>query len=68
MWPSTQSREELETIGARLARDFPENNAERRLTLVPPGRENLPDLIRLKGDARVFELMLHGVRSEHHIC
>ena len=35
-----------------------------RLTLVPPGRENLPDLIRLKGDARVFELMLHGVRSE----
>ena len=34
-----------------------------RLTLLPPGRENLPDLIRLKGDARVFELMLHGVRS-----
>src|SRR4051812_5711430 len=35
-----------------------------RLTLVPPGKENLPDLIRLKGDARGFELMLHGVRSE----
>ncbi|MBK1660219.1 N-acetyltransferase [Paracraurococcus ruber] len=34
-----------------------------RLTLVPPGKENLPDLIRLKGDPRVFELMLHGVRS-----
>ena len=34
-----------------------------RLTLVPPGRENLPDLIRLKGDARVFELMLHGTRD-----
>ena len=35
-----------------------------RLTLVPPGKENLPDLIRLKADTRVFELMLHGVRSE----
>ncbi|MBL6456158.1 GNAT family N-acetyltransferase [Belnapia sp. T6] len=34
-----------------------------RLTLVPPGRENLPDLIRLKSDPRVFELMLHGIRS-----
>ncbi len=34
-----------------------------RLTLIPPGKENLPDLIRLKGDPRVFELMLHGVRS-----
>jgi len=34
-----------------------------RLTLVPPGRENLPDLIRLKADERVFELMLHGVRT-----
>ena len=38
-----------------------------RLTLVPPGRENLPDLIRLKSDARVFELMLHGVRSEERV-
>ena len=35
-----------------------------RLTLIPPGKENLPDLIRLKADPRVFELMLHGVRSE----
>ncbi|WP_240757007.1 GNAT family N-acetyltransferase [Roseicella aquatilis] len=35
-----------------------------RLTLVPPGKENLPDLIRLKADPRVFELMLHGTRSE----
>jgi len=34
-----------------------------RLTLIPPGKENLPDLIRLKADARVFALMLHGVRS-----
>jgi len=34
-----------------------------RLTLAPPGRENLQDLMRLKGDPRVFELMLHGVRS-----
>ena len=35
-----------------------------RLTLIPPGKENLPDLIRLKSDPRVFELMLHGVRNE----
>jgi RimJ/RimL family protein N-acetyltransferase len=34
-----------------------------RLTLVPPGKENLPDLIRLKADPRVFGLMLHGVRT-----
>ena len=34
-----------------------------RLTLAPPGKENLPDLIRLKGDDRVFGWMLHGVRS-----
>jgi RimJ/RimL family protein N-acetyltransferase len=38
-----------------------------RLTLVPPGKENLPDLIRLKTDPRVFELMLHGVRSEDRV-
>jgi RimJ/RimL family protein N-acetyltransferase len=44
-------------MAARLARTA-------RLTLVPPGRENLPDLIRLKGDPRVFELMLHGTRDE----
>ncbi len=35
-----------------------------RLMLIPPGRENLPDLIRLKADERVFGWMLHGVRSE----
>src|SRR3954454_4835922 len=35
-----------------------------RLTLVPPDKENLRDLIRLKGDPRVFELMLHGECSE----
>ena len=34
-----------------------------RLMLIPPGRENLPDLIRLKADERVFGWMLHGVRS-----
>jgi len=34
-----------------------------RLTLLPPGLENLPDLIRLKADERVFGFMLHGVRS-----
>lgn len=38
-----------------------------RLTLVPPGKENLPELIRLKSDARVFELMLHGTRSEARV-
>ncbi len=43
-------------LTARLART-------ERLTLVPPGKENLPDLIRLKADPRVFELMLHGVRT-----
>ena len=34
-----------------------------RLMLTPPGKENLPDLIRLKADERVFGWMLHGVRS-----
>lgn len=34
-----------------------------RLTLLPPGLENLPDLIRLKADERVFGFMLHGVRN-----
>ena len=34
-----------------------------RLSLVPPGLEHLPDLIRLKADERVFGLILHGVRS-----
>ena len=34
-----------------------------RLMMIPPGKENLPDLIRLKGDERVFGWMLHGVRT-----
>ena len=34
-----------------------------RLSLLPPGREHLPDLIRLKTDERVFGFMLHGTRS-----
>ncbi|MBR0643675.1 GNAT family N-acetyltransferase [Roseomonas hellenica] len=34
-----------------------------RLMLLPPGQENLADLIRLKADVRVFDLMLHGVRT-----
>jgi len=34
-----------------------------RLMLLPPGPENLPDLIRLKADERVFSFMLHGTRT-----
>ena len=34
-----------------------------RLSLLPPGREHLPDLIRLKADERVFGFMLHSTRS-----
>lgn len=34
-----------------------------RLMMIPPGKENLPDLTRLKGDERVFGIMLHGVRT-----
>jgi RimJ/RimL family protein N-acetyltransferase len=34
-----------------------------RLSLLPPGREHLPDLIRLKADERVFGFMLHGTRG-----
>lgn len=34
-----------------------------RLSLLPPGPEHLPDLIRLKGDEAVFGAMLHGTRS-----
>lgn len=34
-----------------------------RLSLLPPGPEHLPDLIRLKADERVFGPMLHGIRS-----
>ncbi len=34
-----------------------------RLSLLPPGREHLPELIRLKADERVFGFMLHGTRN-----
>jgi RimJ/RimL family protein N-acetyltransferase len=34
-----------------------------RLSLLPPGREHLPELERLKADERVFGYMLHGTRS-----
>ncbi len=34
-----------------------------RLSMLPPAPEQLPDLIRLKADERVFGLMLHGVRT-----
>jgi len=34
-----------------------------RLMMIPPGKENLPDLIKLKGDEGAFGLMLHGVRT-----
>ena len=34
-----------------------------RLSLLPPGREHLPELIRLKSDERAFGFMLHGTRS-----
>ena len=34
-----------------------------RLLLLPVGWENLPELTQLKGDERVFAIMLHGVRS-----
>jgi RimJ/RimL family protein N-acetyltransferase len=38
-----------------------------RLSLLPPAPEQLPDLIRLKGDERVFGFMLHGVRSPERV-
>ena len=34
-----------------------------RLMLLPVGLENLPELVRLKADSRVFSVMLHGVRT-----
>lgn len=34
-----------------------------RLSLLPPGPEHLPDLIRLKADESVFGYMLHGTRT-----
>ncbi len=41
----------------------PRTIATARLSLLPPSPEQLPDLIRLKADERVFGLMLHGVRT-----
>lgn len=34
-----------------------------RLTLLPPGLENLEDLVRLKADPDAFGRMLHGIRT-----
>lgn len=34
-----------------------------RLTLLPPGLENLDDLVRLKADPEAFGMMLHGIRT-----
>ncbi|MBU6448549.1 MAG: GNAT family N-acetyltransferase [Rhodospirillales bacterium] len=34
-----------------------------RLRMTPVGHRDLPDLIRLKGDARAYALMLGGVRA-----
>jgi RimJ/RimL family protein N-acetyltransferase len=34
-----------------------------RLSMLPPSPEQLPELIRLKGDESVFGYMLHGIRS-----
>jgi RimJ/RimL family protein N-acetyltransferase len=34
-----------------------------RLMMIPPGKENLADLQRLKADERVFGWMLHGTRT-----
>lgn len=47
----------------RAALHTPRTIATPRLSLLPPGREHLPELIRLKGDERVFGFMLHGVRT-----
>jgi len=41
----------------------PRTVTTQRLSLLPPGPEHLPDLVRLKADSRVFGWMLHGVRT-----
>jgi RimJ/RimL family protein N-acetyltransferase len=41
----------------------PRTITTQRLSLLPPGPEHLPDLIRLKSDEGVFGTMLHGTRS-----
>lgn len=38
-----------------------------RLSLLPPGLEQLPDLIRLKTDETVFGYMLHGARTPERV-
>jgi RimJ/RimL family protein N-acetyltransferase len=38
-----------------------------RLSLLPPGPEHLPELVRLKGDEAAFGLMLHGTRSAERV-
>ncbi len=48
---------------ASYALHTPRTIATERLSLLPPGPEHLPDLIRLKSDEHVFGLMLHGVRT-----
>lgn len=51
------------SAGASAALHAPRTITTARLSLLPPGLEHLPDLIRLKADERVFGLMLHGVRT-----
>lgn len=41
----------------------PRTITTQRLSLLPPGPEHLPDLIRLKSDEGVFGYMLHGTRT-----
>jgi RimJ/RimL family protein N-acetyltransferase len=38
-----------------------------RLSLLPPGLEQLPELVRLKTDEAVFGYMLHGVRTSGRV-
>ena len=45
----------------------PRTITTQRLSLLPPSPEQLPELIRLKGDERVFGWMLHGVRSAQRV-
>lgn len=52
---------QADTKGPLLA--APRTVTTERLSLLPPGPEHLPDLIRLKADEATFGLMLHGVRT-----
>ena len=47
----------------KAALHTPRGVTTERLSLLPPAPEQLPDLIRLKADERVFGFMLHGVRT-----